>query len=403
MEKAKVALSSATGDLWQSIRTPHALSTVFEKEMIDLKAHLDRLKLPESATRQFFQELAEADACVCGRPIDDGIRQEILRRSEEYLGDDDNAFLNSMKLLIANKVEKDPGSHNQDAAKLSEFVIQLEMEMLAAKGEVEFIENEASSKNPAIMVAQKLVANLTAEKKVLTQEMEKYSHKVRSGKWADSWNLEELRKKLDHAEDQLAEITHTLGLKEKRDSLVSIFESAKSMATDRLGQAITLEANDRIKKLMPDNDVQIEAIGTYLKLKGKSGGSEGESLSLAYAFLATLFDRANHRLPFVVDSPANPIDDEVRRKVAQLVPRLSHQFIAFTITSERPHFVNNITRDVPDSVQHITLFRKGNLELEESTKIAFDVVESNDGFVVKGESFFNQFHQEKEENNGISS
>ena len=60
---------------------------------------------------------------------------------------------------------------------------------------------------------------------------------------------------------------------------------------------------------------------------------------MGYAFLATLFNRTEHQLPFVVDSPANPIDLRVRARVAELIPRLSNQFIAFTISSERQGFL----------------------------------------------------------------
>ena len=95
------------------------------------------------------------------------------------------------------------------------------------------------------------------------------------------------------------------------------------------------EANKRIEGLMPSNAIRIREITQSLVLQGQKAGSVGETLSIGYAFLATLFNRTEHQLPFIVDSPANPIDLEVRANVAELVPKLSHQFIAFTISSEK--------------------------------------------------------------------
>ena len=92
---------------------------------------------------------------------------------------------------------------------------------------------------------------------------------------------------------------------------------------------------------MPYNNVQVGTIEKCIKLKGKTGGSVGEILSVGYAFLSTLFNNAeNHRLAFVVDSSANPIDLEVRSKIGELLPKLTGQFIAFVISSEPKGFVD---------------------------------------------------------------
>ena len=79
------------------MRNPHALSSVFAEKMISLKASLDRVKLPESAAKEFFAELADEAECICGREITDEIRSILLERSNRYLGSDDIALLNSMK------------------------------------------------------------------------------------------------------------------------------------------------------------------------------------------------------------------------------------------------------------------------------------------------------------------
>ena len=132
-------------------------------------------------------------------------------------------------------------------------------------------------------------------------------------------------------------------------------------------------------------------------LDGQEGGSAGETLAIAYAFLATLFHRADHQLPFVVDSPAGPIDLAVRPKIGELIPKLSGQFIAFTISSERDKFVEPLKRSSNSEIQFVTLFRKGTKALELGEPKDGTVLETVDGLNVQGESFFNGFQIEEEE------
>ena len=69
------------------MRNPHSLSSSFAARMITLKDRLDRVKLPESAAREFFEELADEAECICGRPIDDDtIRAHIKGRAARYMG-----------------------------------------------------------------------------------------------------------------------------------------------------------------------------------------------------------------------------------------------------------------------------------------------------------------------------
>jgi DNA sulfur modification protein DndD len=147
---------------------------------------------------------------------------------------------------------------------------------------------------------------------------------------------------------------------------------------------------------MPDNRIRIERIDKCLVLEGQAGGSVGEQLSIAYAFLSTLFNRSDQQLPFVVDSPAGAIDLATRRRISKLVPNLSRQFIAFTISAERQDFVPNLKVATNGSMQCLTLFRKGPIELEATARATCAHQESIDGILVEQEAFFNTFHLDEE-------
>ena len=57
---------------------PYSLSVSIVTELHDFKNSLDRVQLPETAAREFFQELAEESECVCGRVIDENIKNRII-------------------------------------------------------------------------------------------------------------------------------------------------------------------------------------------------------------------------------------------------------------------------------------------------------------------------------------
>jgi hypothetical protein len=194
----------------------------------------------------------------------------------------------------------------------------------------------------------------------------------------------------------LAEITQTIGLKQKRDILVGILGNAYTKARQGIASDICTEANRRIQELMPNNRMVIDRIDKSLVLSGQASGSVGENLSIAYGFLATLFDRSDHQLPFIVDSPAAPIDLSIRPKIAELIPKLTRQFVAFTISPERDRFVPQLEAAAGAPVEYITLFRKGATELETAARKTPDHFETVDGIGVRGKDFFNEFQTENE-------
>jgi hypothetical protein len=179
---------------------------------------------------------------------------------------------------------------------------------------------------------------------------------------------------------------------------MEIIQKAHLLARQSIAVEIRNDANQRIETLMPYNNVRIEEIDGCLVLRGQSGGSAGENLSVGYAFLSTLFSRADqHQLPFVVDSPANPIDYEIRPKIGELAPKLAGQFIAFVISSEREKFLPSLKKASNGNIQYITLFRQGATHLESRARANRFCVVTADGFRVEDEQFFNEFQLDAEE------
>jgi DNA sulfur modification protein DndD len=397
LERLKAKVREHSLDVLDVMRDPHAMSSTFATVMFELKAGLDRVKLPESAAREFFEELAAEPECICGRPIDAQIREVIRSRAGQYLGSDDVSLLNSMKSAIQDAVGQSPKLPEQVLKDKMATLENIVVEERSALNELEQLRVEAERSDPAVKKAREEIEQLQQELSRLDQELDKFNGKDHEQGDDRTFGIEIIRKRIQDAEDKVAEITHTIQLKAKRDILINILNDAHGKARDGITGELCKEANQRILGLMPHNDISIDRIERSLVLHGQEGGSAGETLSVAYAFLATLFHRSDHQLPFVVDSPAGPIDLAVRPKIAALIPRLTDQFIAFTISSERDRFVPPLKKASEKGVQFITVFRKGSPELVDAARSTSSYLETDDGMIVCGESFFNSFQLESEE------
>ncbi|MEV7300940.1 hypothetical protein [Streptomyces clavifer] len=386
-------------DLLDAMRNPQALSPFFAQKLYDLKTGLDRVKLPESAAREFFEELSDELECICGRPIDDEVRSVIQQRAHQYLGSDDVSLLNSMKSSIHEAVGE---SRTAPEEELLERIAALEVSVgkdRDAQNELDQLRLEVEQADPAVKEAKEHIERLRSRISIIDQKLDQFNSKSEDEKDERTFGIKVIERRISEAEQRLAEITETRDLREKRDILNGIIEGAYNNARKGILAEVRDDANQRIHELLPNNNITISEINRCLKLKDQEAGSMGETLSVAYAFLATLFDRSEHRLPFVVDSPAGAIDLDVRRRIGELIPTLTSQFITFIISTERNGFVPSLKKASNDEVQFLTIFRKGpkTKKYEDEARQLDGTVETSDGFMIADEAFFNNFQMESEE------
>ena len=395
---------SAQGVL-DGLRDPHAISPVFATRMYELKQGLDRVKLPESAAREFFEELVDEEHCVCGRPIDDEIKETIKERAQQYLGSDDVALLNHMKGAIADAVAHSQHTPSEMLSKGINSLAAAAGKEVQANNELDELKREAELSDPKVMSAREEIERLKEQQNVLEEKLALFRKKDDLVKLArighvnpgTTFSIETARLAVSIYEKKVAEAAGTLDLARKRDILNKIIKQADVKARNYITSEIKDDVNERIAELMPDNPIRVEKIDGCIMLRGQSSGSAGENLSIGYAFLATLFNRSEHRLPFVVDSPANPIDYGIRPKIGQLAPKLAHQFIAFVISSEREKFLPSLKQASKKEIQYVTLFRKGASHHEEKAENSAGCIRTIDGYQVVNEEFFNDFQLDTEE------
>ena len=393
-------------NLLDRMREPHALSPSFAISMLTFKDALDKVKLPESAAREFFEDLADGRECVCGRTIDEEVAEMIRSRSANYLGTDDVALLNSLKTTIKEAVGNSVDTAEKD---LNEELADLETavkEKREAENYSASLSREAEKDDPDVKKASDDIENLCSQVRDFESKLEKFEGKYdppkskrrnEVGEIERTYGIKNLEEWVEAAGEDLAEITNTINLKERCKAITEVIERALHKAHTGITQELCEQANTRISELMPNNNISIERIDKNLILKGQEGGSVGENLSIAYAFLSTIFNNSDHQLPFIVDSPAGPIDLAIRPKIGEIVPQLTGQFIAFTISTERSGFITHLKQASNAKIQFITLFRKGIQDIEQDDREKGEFLETEDGLNVTGEDFFNNFQIEEDE------
>lgn len=395
LDGADSLLKAQVEKLIVDMRFPHLLSERFGEELLDLKNNLDTLKLPSSTSKEFFQELADAIECVCGREMNDAVRQSIRERAKLYLADEEVGVLNAIKTDIAKYCSDSSSvnfkSHANEITVLGDLLRarddlvterQALLEQRLAQGDAELEKKKAELDEANLAVAQ-IIARLAILNGTPDGTEDDDTEVIRA-----------LEKRVDEARQDLAEATFTERLKNQTEIATKILDEAQKNARNSLRDIITSQTNSRIADILKSDPVKLSRIEDSLVLSDRGGASVGQTLAVGYAFLSTLFNQSSYSLPFVVDSPAGALDSSVRRQAAKLIPQLSSQFVAFIINTEKDHFVQPLATAANNNVQYLTVFRETPTTAR--IKLPQNAQKTTNGVIVESMDFFNQFDVNEE-------
>jgi DNA sulfur modification protein DndD len=377
-------IASVTAETLSALRNPAVVHARVLARLQGLGGKMEQLKLPKTISAEFFRELARQEVCVCGRAIGEEERRAIEARAPEYLAENQIGVINAMKSAVRDS-EADPTTIDHQIGSLDALI----RDRKRLDGELERLEAERLASGDAEL--EKLKDDLKIVRQRLKEDGDAYEllttrdpNVVRANalEWKD--NLPLCEKERDACEERLHKATNTrrfLVQARRTEALIATIENA---AFERLCDRVRDRTNEKLPILVPSEHLRVSRIRGALELESsrlatKSGVSEGQSLSVAYAFLTSLFEDAPYRLPFIVDSPAISLDNAVRREVGQLVPELFDQMIMFVISSERPGFADSFYKR--PNVRYVTL-RKTS---EETADVNYE------------QDFFRNFHDEDEE------
>lgn len=361
IEENRSAINSCVNELLVFIKSPYMLSESLSERMLELGRGMQKLKLPKNSSKDFFVELAHSAKCVCDRCIGDAERTAILKNAERYLGGDQQAVLNIIKSCL---IESNFDSRACDAFNLlGELRLQEENirkrqtineeKLLKAGGDkAEQLQSEIYKLRDSIAVAKDKLDHIES-KDEFNDELD------------DQNNLHKARISLVEYEKKIASATRTNNALRRKKVVEKLIQSIKIKATNALKAEIIRKTNEKISTVITDDNIEIENIDRYIKLKDRSGASEGQTLSIGYCFLGTLFEKAELEFPFIIDSPTGKMDYDKRKAVAAIIPKVFNQMIAFVQSAEVDRFADRFY-DKSDT-QFLTVIAKdgGVVEVHE--------------------------------------
>ena len=331
------------------IKSPYLLSESLCARMFELGNSMKKLKLPKTIAKDFFTELASADRCVCDRCIGERERTAILKRADQYLGSDQQSVLNTVKSSLMDSV--------YDERLKKAFEEHEELRAQANRLDTRFKANEEKLIKAGGEKARELqerIEELIRLISIARDELERIESKDENdASLTEENNLHKADQKFKYYEQEIAKATRTNTALRKKELVDSLVNEIKLQATTALKQEIVRKTNEKLRRVIVDDYVEIESIDRYIKLKGRDGASEGQTLSIAYCFLGTLFEDSELEFPFIVDSPTGKMDFEKRQAVADIIPLVFNQMIAFVQSAEVERFADRFYAN-PDS-QYLTV------------------------------------------------
>lgn len=338
------------------VKTPYLVSEGLCNRMYEFGDAMKKLKLPKSSSKDFFTELAYAEKCVCDRCIGEKERDAILKNAERYLGSDHQAGLNNIKSVLMGSTYderlvaafEELGKLQEQKTRLNARFADVEDKLIKAGGpQVEQLQSEIEVLIGQISSAQtqlKIIESKDEDDETLTEEN----------------NLHKARRADAEYEVKIASTTKTNAALRKKNVVQDLVNEIKTQATAALKEEIIKKANDKISRVIKDDYIEIESIDGYIKLKDREGASDGQTLSIGYCFLGTLFEEAELEFPFVIDSPTGKMDFDKRQAVADIIPVVFNQMIAFVQSAEVKCFADRFYKNT--DTQYLTIVASKDTE-----------------------------------------
>jgi hypothetical protein len=349
IDQNKGEINASIAEILRLTKSPYLLSPELCSRMQELGNSMTKLKLPKSSSKDFFIELANAPKCVCDRCIGQAEKDAILRNAEKYLGSDQQAVLNTIKSsLMSSEFDTRLSDAFANLAKLREkgnrldTLLNINQEKLIKAGgeEAELLQTRIKALIELISVSKEQLR--TIESKDDSDDQLTTDN-----------NLHKAEQEYQYYEQQIAKATRTNAALRKKIIVEELVREIRNRATSDLKAEIVRKTNEKLKRVITDDFIEIESIDRYIKLNKRDGASEGQTLSIAYCFLGTLFEDSELEFPFVIDSPTGKMDFAKRQAVADIIPHVFNQMVAFVQSAEVERFADRFYAN-KDS-QYITI------------------------------------------------
>jgi DNA sulfur modification protein DndD len=375
--------------LMVELRKPHQLCVHFGETLLELKSKLDIAKLPSHTSSNFFVELAELEECICGRKLDKKSRSHLIDQKDFYLEEASTGETNRIKTAISREMENDS---KKGPRILKDVIVELkgaEGELSSTRTKLDQLNQSWEEDNPRLVEISEEISQLHNDVNSCREAIT--IHENDRTKDRHSRNPFLLKEAIQEEQHRLSEMTGQVQLAKKTDKLKAVLQKSAENSRKYLSTGLLDNANNLIRDILPDNYVTLGNIdGGALTVNNRAGMSKGEEATLGYAFLMTLFDTGSDLLPFIVDSPATPLDASSGYQLSKLLVKSHRQFIGFMTSRDKVGFIDGFieTKDV----RYSTHFRDDSEHWSDEVKDNNeDAIVTGNGVSIYGLDFFKQF------------
>jgi hypothetical protein len=347
-EKQESNITDALQSVGMYTKNPFYVSAEFERRLVELTQNMNTLELPKTIAREFFNEIAESEDCICGRKIGPDEKATILQRAEQYLGADDLIAINTIKDKLRN-YSKDSGLKDaiaeMIAAKECRIRLQGELNRLVLKLDEDAIKESDKIKGK--------LDDLSGKIQDMRRELSELESPTNSSRATAQNNLQLAQKAYDEAEENYQRALGTYEYTQRSKTLMKYIEDTEKRTLEKLKERIIEKTNEKIITILSDDPILVKKIDGRLVLRDRSEASDGQTLAIAYSYIGSLFEHSSYEFPFVIDAPAAAMDLEVRREVATTIPKLFKQLIIFVTSGEREGFAEKFYSE--NKIKYLTI------------------------------------------------
>jgi DNA sulfur modification protein DndD len=353
----KQEISDLQVSILGELQNPMQADSSIKNQLIEFTEHLEKLRLPDSVAGPFFRELSEASECICGREIGKVEQKCILDNEDKYLDDSTQGTLNTIKdEIISAKNYDDNLSALIDkltkADKKSQVLITKEKQ----------IDKKIADVNSGFRDDLELLGTLKKEIEDSMESIESidapYDASLLKNPIDDIWNIATLKKHIIELEKEVGRKKDAAKLLSSKKVFDEIIDETIANSSKSIHDGILKASQELLDKVLASAEppVEIEGIDGYIKLKNRTGLSEGQKLSAAYVFIMSATKYAKVEVPLIVDSPVGKISGAIRREVGAAIPKLTSQFFTFITDTEKPYFLEELHKNADKKGSYTTIF-----------------------------------------------
>lgn len=392
-------------ELATNISVPQRISKKTSQYLVNFKSCLEQCKLPHASGQEFFKELSEKDICVCGTPITEKEKKYILENSENFLGQEINNVLSSIKKLIADDI----GNSEFPIKNNLEELINLSDKRQNLQEELDVLNENADGEDPHQKKLNneqgKIELSIRARKFTITTLDAKVDYEIVNSTDKTPKNIKTCELMIEKLQDTLIEYTESVRLKKSYQTFEEIIKKTYEESKKIIFQSIKENVQKNIDDIFEQKDkreadkIAIENIDNYVELN-RGGLSQGQKVAFTYAFLTEVQNFSKIKMPFVVDTPTGEMGFKFRPKVGSLIPKYTDQFLGFVQPAEKQGFVDRI-RDAADyKCSNTTIFESNEKWFKnfqqtnnfDKTKLKFVTQNSKDDFaIIEGSVAFDEY------------